>query len=127
MRKYYDVGSDVLAYIENFVGWSWVGLVVGGRDLKEVTPSDIRVSTYPEVGLVKVFLYGPFADVASSGVWEGVDQQNMRGNLLRYGDPFPSVRKKELVRVGRDLRAVVWVYLEGCENPLLLVRVTVDN
>jgi len=127
LGKYYDVGSDVLVYIENFTGWSWVGLVVGGRDLKEITPSDFRVSTYPEVGLVRVFLYGPFVDVASSGVWEGVDQQSMRENLLKYGDPFPSVRNRESVRVGRDSRAVVWVYLEGCEAPLLLVKVTVDN
>jgi len=127
LGKYYDVGSDVLAYIENFTGWSWVGLVVGGHDLKEITPSDFRVSTYPEVGLVRVFLYGPFVDVASSGVWEGVNPQSMRENLLTYGDPFPSVRKRELVRVGRDFRAVVWVYLEGGEAPLLLVKVTVDN
>jgi len=69
---------------------------------------------------VKVFLYGPFADAASSGVWEGVDQQSMRGNPLRYGDPFPSVREG-VVRVGMGLKAVVWVYLEGCETPLLLV------
>jgi len=40
LRKYCDVDSDVLAYIENFVGWSWVGLVIGGRDLKEITPPD---------------------------------------------------------------------------------------
>ncbi len=127
MRKYYDVGSGVLAYIENFTGWSWVGLVLVGHDLKEIVPSNFRVSTYPEVNLVKVFLYGPFVDVASSGVWEGVDQQRMRENLLKYGDPFPSVRKRELVRVGRGSRAVVWVYLEGPKTPLLLVRVAVDN
>lgn len=127
MRKYYDVGSSVLAYIENFTGWSWVGLVVVGYDLKEIVPSNLRVSTYPEVDLVKVFVYGPFVDVVSSGVWEGVDQQSMRENLLKYGDPFPSVRKRELVRVGRDSRAVVWVYLEGPKTPLLLVRVAVDN
>ena len=127
MRRYYDVDDDVLAYIENFTGWSWVGLVVVGHDSKEVTPSDFKVITYPKVDLLKVFVYGPFVDVSSSGVWEGVDPQSMRENLLRYGDPFPFTRKRELVRLEAGSKAVVWVYLEGREVPLLLVSVTLNS
>lgn len=128
VKVYGGAGDEVLAYVENFVEWAWIGLTLEGHNVKVLTPSSFKVRTYPNVDLVRVFLYGPFVTgFANSEIWEAVDPHRMRDNLLATGDPLPTLGGRDLVRLERDFKAVVWIYLEGKKTSMLLVKVTVDS
>jgi hypothetical protein len=128
VKVYGGAGDEVLAYVENFVEWAWIGLTLEGHNVKVLTPSSFKVRTYPNVDLVRVFLYGPFVTgFANSEIWEAVDPHKMRDNLLATGDPLPTLGGRDLVRLERDFKAVVWIYLEGKKTSMLLVKVTVDS
>lgn len=128
VKVYGGAGDEVLAYVENFVEWAWIGLTLEGHNVKVLTPSSFKVRTYPNVDLVRVFLYGPFVTgFANPEIWEAVDPHKMRDNLLATGDPLPTLGGRDLVRLERDFKAVVWIYLEGKKTSMLLVKVTVDS
>ncbi len=121
------MNDEVLACVDNFTGWAWIGFILHGSNTKILTSSSFHVWTYPDVNIVKVFIYGPFVNSAKSKVWEDVDSHEMRDNLQLYGEPFPDVGSKDTMKLEKSLRAVVWIYLEGEETPLLLLKVTVNN
>ena len=119
-------GNSVSFIIEDFKDWCWAGLLISNyvKSQIHVYLRDVKVTTIPKAGVIKVFLYGPFKDPSGSRVWNDFDALIMRDNMIRYNNPFPDVCTKDYVKLHRTDKAVLWIYIEEVSIKEVEVSIT---
>ncbi|MET1160481.1 MAG: hypothetical protein ABWW65_05915 [Thermoprotei archaeon] len=116
-----DNGVEAVVVFSEFnKGWGWIGLVISNEYDHSITlnKDQIMVQASRELNNAIVYLYGGFRNVGNSGVWRSIDICEMKENMNEQSNPFPSINSRDQVILGKNEKAIVWIYIESAEGSL---------